>query len=180
MNAFLYAQKHRTALKPYDTIVAVMVGTGVGGAIMTDDQLLYGKQGFAGEVGHMVINAGGELKSLEQNCSGDFIPKICKALGIKDKITPYDLSNNTADAKKVKKHIVDQLGLGLANLNLIFNPSAIVLGGSVYRHHLRNSKSALQKTIAKHSLDGKNPLLFDANPKNSAAEGMARMILRKR
>ncbi len=179
VNAFLYAQIHRPALKPYDNIVAVMIGTGVGGAIVSNGKLVYGKNGFAGEVGHMITNLNGPFKTLEQNVSGHFIPRIARELGIKSKFTAYDLSGSSAKAKKMKKEIIKQLGIGLANLNLILNPNAIVLGGSIYKRHLRDAKRELSAIIEKYSLDGKSPLIFDANPKNSAAEGMARMILKK-
>lgn len=46
--------------------LCVFVGTGIGGAIVQDGQLLYGKDGTAGEIGHAVVVAGGRLC----NCGG--------------------------------------------------------------------------------------------------------------
>ena len=41
----------------YDSMLAVFVGSGVGGGIVIDGKLYHGAQGGAGEIGHMVIRA---------------------------------------------------------------------------------------------------------------------------
>src|SRR5258708_11173254 len=41
-------------------MVYVVIGTGVGGAIIIDGQLHYGESNSAGEVGHMTVNPAGE------------------------------------------------------------------------------------------------------------------------
>jgi glucokinase len=176
INAFLWAEKDRSNLKKYQNIVAVMVGTGTGGAILNDGRLVYGKNGYAGEVGHMIVNQSAPLKSFEQNTSGLHIPKIAKMLGIKQKMTSYDLADNTAASKKVRTYILRQLGIGLANLNLIFNPDAIVIGGSVYGRYLCHDKKKLEAAIAKHALDKKGPKIIDAADKTSVAEGIAKLV----
>jgi len=166
INAFLWAEKDRPQLKKYRNIVAVMVGTGVGGAIVCEGEMVYGASGYAGEVGHMIISQHGPLKSLEQNTSGSFMPAIAKSLKTKGK---------DAEDPKVKKHILEQLGIGLANLNLIFNPDVFVLGGSIYHYHLAKHKKLLEKAISSYSLDGKSPRIIEAGRNTSVARGMAMM-----
>src|SRR2546423_225661 len=39
--------------------LAVVVGSGVGGGIVIDNRLFHGSRGGAGEIGHMVVRAGG-------------------------------------------------------------------------------------------------------------------------
>lgn len=180
VTAFLVAEKETPKLKKYKNIIALMVGTGLGGAIMTNGQIFYGKNGYAGEVGHIVINADGQLKTLEQNTSGHYIPKIAKMLGIKKKFTALELDYNTPESRKVKNYLVEQLGTGLANLNLIFNPDAFVLGGSIYKYHLSDKKKVLEIIIKKNSLDGSSPIMLDASQKTSVAKGMAMEILNKK
>ena len=41
------------------SMLAVFVGTGVGGGYVIDDRLYHGSHGGAGEIGHMVVRAGG-------------------------------------------------------------------------------------------------------------------------
>lgn len=174
VNAFLYAQHQRPQLQKYRHLVAVMVGTGVGGAVMIDGKLVYGKRGFAGEVGHMVLRNGSKLSTFEQNTSGLFIPKIAQELGIKG-FKPSDLANSISEVKKVKKHLIEHLGIGLSNLNLIFNPEVFVLGGSIYQHFLSGHKKELQKIIASRALDAKSPLILDADRRHTAAMGAGMM-----
>ncbi len=166
INAFLWAEKERAKLQKYQNIVAVMVGTGVGGAILNEGLLIYGAQGYAGEVGHMIVRQAGKLKTLEENTAGSYIGKIAKELKAKGK---------EAQDPKVRKHILEYLGVGLANLNLIFNPEVIVLGGSVYRHFLAGDKKKLEKVIASKSLDKKGPKIMDAGKDTSVALGIAMM-----
>lgn len=170
INAFLWAEKERPQLKKSRNILAVMIGTGVGGAILNDGQLVYGFSGYAGEVGHMIIRQDGQLKTFEQNTSGAHISKIAKLVGAKEE---------SVDDPKIKKYILEQLGIGLANLHLIFNPEIIVLGGSIYRHHLAKDQKKLERMIASKSLDKKSPKIFLASSKSSVALGIAMMAVGK-
>src|SRR5205807_9973865 len=43
----------------YDSMLAVFVGSGVGGGLVGDGRLYHGAHGGAGEIGHMVVRAGG-------------------------------------------------------------------------------------------------------------------------
>ena len=69
------------------------------------------------------------------------------------------------------------LGLGLAGLNLIFNPEVIVLGGSVYLKSMIAKKKELAEIIKSHSLSGKSPILFDADINVSVARGAVRLLI---
>lgn len=149
INAFLMAEHQAARLKKYDNVLAMMFGTGVGGAVMMGGKLLRGKSGYAGEFGHMVIGKEGQLKTLEQNTGG----------------------RQLAKHPKLVKELVQNVGLGLANLNLAFNPEVIVLGGSVYFGYLSKKKKMLERIIAKHSLAKKSPKLIDASSKTSVAKG---------
>jgi len=153
INAFLVAEKERKELKKAKNIVAVMVGTGVGGAIIINGKLVHGKDGYAGEVGHMVIDNSSRRKTLEQNAGGLFFPKIGK------------------------KHALESLGIGLANLNLIFNPDVFILGGSVYINEFATKKVRLKKIISAHSLNKKAPRILDALSKTSVAKGIVMLMV---
>lgn len=155
INAFLSEESHKPYLKKFKNLLAVMVGTGLGGAAIVHGKMMYGANGYAGEFGHIVINKSDKLSTLEQNTSGYYREKY----------------------PEIKKDLVKNLGIGLANLNLIFNPEAIVLGGSVYMNHASNKKREFAKIIAKHSLDGKAPKLFDAGSQTSVAKGAVRLLI---
>jgi len=44
-----------------DDFVMVTLGTGIGGGIIAGGQLIRGRNGFAGEIGHMVVEARGAI-----------------------------------------------------------------------------------------------------------------------
>lgn len=155
INAFLAEESHKPKFKKFKNLLAVMVGTGFGGAAIVDGKMMYGANGYAGEFGHIVISKSDKLATLEQGTSGHYREKY----------------------PKIKKDLIKNLGIGLANLNLIFNPDAIVLGGSVYINHASNKKRELSKIIAKHSLAKQAPKLYDASSKTSVTKGAVRLLL---
>ncbi len=155
INAFLAAEYLNPAVHKYQHVLGVMVGTGVGGAVIIDGEMFYGRDGHAGEFGHMVLNLDHKLKTLEHLTGG------------------YYKKKNPALAKSIIEH----LGIGLSNLNLIFNPEAIVLGGSVYHNHIAHKKTRLEKIIARHSLSKKAPKLIDASSTTSVAKGAVFLMI---
>jgi len=175
INAFLYAQSHRKKLNGVKNIIGVMVGTGVGGAIMINGELYRGQKGFAGEIGHTLINQKGPLTTLEANIAGSSISKIAKALGVKKPFHSKNLNDESSEAKKIKKHLVEQLGIGLANLSLIFDPSAFILGGSIYNLFLKKEKKELESIVKKHTLSKTSPKLIHSDEKYTVALGVAKM-----
>jgi predicted NBD/HSP70 family sugar kinase len=154
INAFLADEYTKPRLRKYKNVLALMVGTGLGGATIVDGKMMYGANGYAGEFGHIIINKSGKLMSLEQNTGGYYLEKY----------------------PELKKDLVENLGIGLAGLNLIFNPDAIVIGGSVYLNHIASKKDELTKIIKKHSLAHQSPKLFDEDPKISVARGAVLLI----
>lgn len=177
INAFLIAEHQRPALKKMKHVVAVMIGTGVGGSVMVNGEILQGKNGYAGELGHMVIDASSKLATFEQKTAGSFIEALAKSMGM-GKMTTYELIKNTPESRKIKQALVQHMGTALANINLIFNPEAIVLGGSMYHLFLADRKDELRKIIAQHSMDGQSPKLTDGQKKTSVAKGVA-MLAKK-
>lgn len=156
INGFLAEESQKPTLKKSKNILAVMVGTGLGGAVIVDGKLMYGKDGFAGEFGHMIISESDKkLKTFEQNTSGYYLKKY----------------------PKLKKDLVKNFGIGLSNLNLIFNPDVIVLGGSVYHNYLSTKKRQLTAIIRKHSLAKQAPKLLDAGSQTSVAKGVVRLLI---
>jgi glucokinase len=139
-------------------LVCVTLGTGVGGGVITNGDIVHGVRGAGGEIGHItVVPQGGFLC----NCGKTgCLETVASATGVvrlaNEKLdsTPThsilrDLRNETEviSAKDVfdaarsndelATSVVDQLafylGLALANLGNVLNPEKIVLGGGVSR-----------------------------------------------
>ncbi|GAB4244959.1 MAG: ROK family glucokinase [Thermoleophilia bacterium] len=139
-------------------VVMLTLGTGVGGGILLNGRLYRGKAGGAGELGHMVVAAGGQpcpcgrRGCLEQYASGTALERFAEnlALGsgttaeygqaLRELIENDDLTGRTvgrlalagdAAAGDAVARVADWLGVGLANLANIFNPEMIVIGGGL-------------------------------------------------
>lgn len=133
----------------------VFVGTGVGGALLVDGQRYTGAAGSAGEIGHMMIRAGGRLCGcgqrghLEAYASRTAIVAMLHEglnLGRKTMLeeelkTPGQriksgmLLRAVKDGDKLTIRSLKRagyfLGLGLASLINLWSPNRIVLGGGV-------------------------------------------------
>ena len=89
-NAAAYAEMLWGAGEGKSSLVAVTLGTGVGGGIVIDGKLLEGFNGFAAEVGHIVIRPGGKhcgcgkRGCLEAYCSATALVKETKRVMHRD------------------------------------------------------------------------------------------------
>lgn len=137
--------------KGYNDLVAVTLGTGVGGGIIINGNILTGAFGAGGEIGHIHIEdreteeCGCKNKGcLEQYSSATGIVRIAQArLAMDD--TPSVLRHKRLSAKavfdavkendKVAEEIAEEfgeyLGKGLAIVSSVVNPEIFVIGGGV-------------------------------------------------
>jgi glucokinase len=114
-------------------VIMLTLGTGIGGAILIDGQIYRGKNGGAGEIGHLIIDplgpqcTCGQKGCLEVYSSGWAIQQKAKT----DPKTVFDSIKNN-DHYQV---IVNRAALGLAqaliSLENIFEPELIILGGKI-------------------------------------------------
>ena len=135
------------SLKKYNRVLFLTLGTGIGGAVIINNELLDTGDLPGCEIGHMVI----EKDGLECNCGKRgcfekyasmkaFKNNLRKALGYDENVSGKELlaimKNTNKDdinykkIEKVKKEFIENLGIGLSNLINIFEPEAIGIGGS--------------------------------------------------
>ncbi|TAM78937.1 MAG: ROK family protein [Acidobacteria bacterium] len=143
------AERMHGAGEKVDNLIYVDYGTGIGAGIVTDGRLLYGQDCGAGELGHTHIVRGGpacrcgSIGCLEAIASeGAIKSRMMKALsegahsqvladGDPKGITVRAILSAANSGDKIACNIVAEvaqyLGLALANLVNLFNPSDIVL-----------------------------------------------------
>ena len=142
--------------KGISTLVGIFVGTGIGGGIIMDGELFHGASQTAGEIGHIIVKAGGPRCGcgtrgcLEALASRTAITRqLQKAIVKKGKksilpeLTGGDLKlirsgalakalrSNDKLTMKVFKKATKYLGVGIASIVNFLNPEMIVLGGGV-------------------------------------------------
>lgn len=135
----------------------ITLGTGVGSGIVVNGQLVYGSDGFAGELGHAIIDRSPEARQcgcgrkgcLETYCSATGIVRTAQEMLLKDsrpsklrdlkpeEITGLDVSvaarDGDAIALEVLKYTGTLLGKACANFALFSSPEAFIFFGGPTR-----------------------------------------------
>ncbi|MHB8219689.1 MAG: ROK family protein [Acidimicrobiales bacterium] len=138
----------------HDALV-VTLGTGIGGGIVRGDRVLVGASGFAGEIGHMVVDpsgppcpcgrrgcweryaSGGGLARLAREAAyaGRLNDVVALAGGDPELVRGEDVTRAARRGEAGALGVMDELGwwiaLGLANLTAVLDPERIVLGGGL-------------------------------------------------
>ncbi len=143
--------------KGFAHLVFLTIGTGIGGAIIVDRNLLHGHQDLAGEIGHMVVVpdgppcACGHAGCLEAVAAGPAIGRLGGALLKQHEskalarlaqanggevhanlVFQAAIDGDTACIRLLDK-VAEYLGTALGTLVQVLNPQSIVLGGGVMR-----------------------------------------------
>jgi glucokinase len=137
-------------------MVAIFVGTGIGGGLILNNKLYRGARYTAGEVGHTVLLANGPVCGCgKRGCAEalasrtaiereirdgikagrkSFIPEIMRELGREDmssSVIATALERGDALMQEVMAKAAYYMGLLLANVVNFLDPEVIVLGGGV-------------------------------------------------
>ncbi|HEO6964829.1 TPA: ROK family glucokinase [Streptococcus agalactiae] len=137
-------------------VVFVTLGTGVGGGVIADGNLIHGVAGAGGEIGHMIVDPEngftctcGNKGCLETVASATGVVRVaCQlaeqyegssaikaAIDNGDTVTSKDIFIAAEDGDKFANSVVERvsryLGLAAANISNILNPDSVVIGGGV-------------------------------------------------
>ena len=136
-HAALFAESRLGIGKDYQNIIMLTLGTGVGGGIMINGQVLQGEQGRAGHIGHISVNQNYELGIVQTPGS---LEKCIGECTIKERTYGKFKSNKTLVAAHLKGdtfatwvwlNAVQALARGIVTLINILSPEMIILGGGI-------------------------------------------------
>jgi len=137
-NCFAMAEAKMGAVKDYDVVFGVIMGTGVGGGIVINKKIHHGRTNIAGEWGHHTLHQNGNKcycgknGCVETYISGPALEKRWNELTGKKDSLPQIIQNFDDDkAIQWKNEFLHNFGTALANVIDILDPDAIVLGGGV-------------------------------------------------
>lgn len=155
-NAAAVGEMNYGAARGMRDFIMITLGTGVGSGIVANGHLIYGHDGFAGELGHTIIRPGGRPHwsttidgSLEAYCSAtgivltaeEILEKSTKESNLR-KYAKEDLTSKiifdcaiAGDeiAQEVYRFTGQILGESLANFVMFSSPEAIILFGGVIK-----------------------------------------------
>ncbi|MCG2646494.1 ROK family protein [Alloprevotella tannerae] len=173
----------------------ITLGTGVGSGIVVDGKLVYGCDGFAGELGHSTIVRGQEARQcgcgrkgcLETYCSATGVARTARLMLEKsnepsmlrdidpDKITSFDVFQAAEAGEQIAKDIFDftgtVLGEACANFALFSAPEAFVFFGGLVKagHWILDPIQAAYDANSLASYKGKAKLLVSSLNGSEAA-----------
>jgi glucokinase len=153
-NAAAVGEMMYGAAKGMKDFIMITLGTGVGSGIVAGGQLIYGHDGFAGELGHTIIIPDGRLHlgtgkkgSLESYASATGVaqsakeiltqsdrPSSLRALAL-ESISSKDVYEAAVKGDEVALEVFELtgkiLGMSLANFIMFSSPEAIILFGGL-------------------------------------------------
>lgn len=137
--------------KGHKDFLVVTLGTGVGSGFVVNSQLVYGHDGFAGELGHTIVERNGRLCGCtRKGCLETYTSATGIVRTAKERLELYQGKSLLQEVPELSAHAIAQcaeqgdelaleifdytghiLGLSLANAVAITSPSLIVLYGGL-------------------------------------------------
>lgn len=183
------------AAKFVKDFVLVTLGTGLGSGFVVNSEVIYGHDGFAGELGHVIVEENGRQCGCgRKGCLETYVSatgvvwsahdamregKSIRGIAAMKDVTAKAVAEAAADGDPVAEAIIDEtarrLGLALANTVAITSPSHIYLYGGVARSGdtiLVPTRNYYDKYVLRNYA-GKVQIGLSALPENAAVLGAA-------
>lgn len=131
--------------KKIESLAYITISSGIGGGAIVNGNLLFGKDGSAAEIGHMIVDTEYNLScSCQKGCghweayaSGNNLPKFFRvwAKGRHSMSRTADIFKAARKKDKNALRFIEELGKingrGISNVIAAYDPELIVLGGAV-------------------------------------------------
>jgi glucokinase len=151
----VWAERQVGAARGAGHVLMATIGTGIGGGVVSQGRLQRGRHGFAGEIGHMVVDPQGprcpcgQRGCWERFASGSGLGwmareaaqaglarRVVELAGgdpeaVRGEHVTLAAAEGDEEAREVMARFAWWLALGLANLANVLDPEIIVLGGGM-------------------------------------------------
>ena len=179
-NAAAIGEMTYGAARGMKDFIMITLGTGVGSGIVINGQLVYGHDGFAGELGHVIVDRNGRACGcgrkgcLETYCSATGVARTAREFLVQrtepsllrnipaDEIQSKDVYDAAVKGDKLAQDIFEFTGRILADLSAFSSPEAIVLFGGLAKsgdYIMKPIQKAIDENILK-IYAGKTKLLL--------------------
>ncbi|NND35465.1 MAG: ROK family protein, partial [Saprospiraceae bacterium] len=138
-HAALYAEHRLGAGKDVANILMMTLGTGVGGGIMINGQLVQGLAGRAGHIGHISIDKSGRMGIV--NTPGSLENAVGENTVVERSYSRFKSTKEVVEAYRkgdifgswVWLNTMQALARGIISLINVLSPELIILGGGISR-----------------------------------------------
>ena len=183
-NAAAIGEMAYGAARGLKDFIMITLGTGVGSGIVINGQLVYGHDGFAGELGHVIVNPEGRACGcgrkgcLETYCSATGVARTAREFLVQrtdpsllrnipaEEIVSKDVYDAAVKGDKLAQDIFEYtgtiLGTALANFIAFSSPEAIILFGGLAKsgdYIMKPVQKAMEENVLK-IYEGKTKLLL--------------------
>ena len=157
--------------KGFDDFLMVTLGTGIGGGLYSGGKLVRGQNGFAGEIGHVVVDprgpkcpcgnrgcwerfasGAGVARLAREAAIAGRLPQLVAVVGDPEAVRGEDVTRAASEGSPEALAVVDEVGwwlaIGISNMVAILDIGRVVIGGG-----LTQAASLLIPAARKH-LDG--------------------------
>ncbi len=152
-NCFVWGEYILGAGKPFNNVVGLTLGSGLGSGVIINRKLFNGAHGAAPEFGHHIIKANGvkchcgNRGCWEQYASSQF---FFRQTGMSPKTLYEKAKSGDEKVLKAWKYFGYWLGIGIANIVNILDPEAIIIGGNIadaWDYFIEETKKNAQSNI---------------------------------
>ena len=206
-NCAVLAEQQFGALRGIRDGLLVTLGTGIGGGLVLDGIVRLGWSGFAGEVGHMIVDpsgppcpcgrrgcweryaSGGGLGRLAREAAyaGQLPHVVARVGGDPENVRGEDITRAAVAGDEGALAVLEELGwwvaLGLANLVAVIDPECCVIGGGLAEAGellFAPTRSAFSELVEGAQLRPQISVLGAALGERAGAVGAALVARRKR
>jgi glucokinase len=179
-NCFILGEHRYGAGTGLKNIIGVIIGTGVGGGIIINNELYTGN-GQAGEFGQMTIKFNGMIAnfgnngSIEEYISRRGLMRLVESFGMRNVESVEEISKkavkNDVNCVSLLREMGVYLGIHLSNLINAFDPDKVIVGGefvnlwNFFSPHMKEEvkKRALFKANVVKARLGSNSIMIGAS-----------------
>jgi len=179
-SAAVLGEKAFGAGRGLDNLFYVTLSSGIGGGAIVNGTLLLGKDGNAVEIGHISVDFDdglpcpcGSRGHWEAYCSGRSIPVFARYLVDKSpekfrgsllerliadgSLTPEILFDMARNGDRYALEVVNEIGkinaIGFANINTLYDPELITVGGSIALNNEKLILEPIMKDIKRYTVN---------------------------
>ena len=171
-NCVALAEAWIGAAKGIRDVICVVLGTGVGGGIISGGRLIEGSHGYGGEIGHfpthadLLMTGNGKWAShYETFASTSGLVRMAEANGLDwhDGRTIFEAAAaGNGDALRMLDGWTDEIAAGITGLVHIFDPEVVLIGGGVSAQEELLIKPVREKVLKTATPDMANDLTVKA------------------